>query len=187
MPYDVIVVGARCAGAPTAMLLAQRGYRVLLLDADRMPSDMPMSTHLIWQSGAARLDRWGLLDRVAQSNCPPIRHCAVDLGPIRLVGNPPGEDDIRDAYSPRRIVLDKILVDAAVAAGADLREATAVTELLRNGDEVTGIRATADDTLFEEHARMVVGADGRHSRVVRLAEAPSYNEVPPLQGTYFTY
>src|SRR5215472_14563100 len=51
MAYDAIIVGARCAGAPTAMLLARRGYKILLLDADRVPSDMPMSTHLIWQSG----------------------------------------------------------------------------------------------------------------------------------------
>jgi 2-polyprenyl-6-methoxyphenol hydroxylase-like FAD-dependent oxidoreductase len=185
--YDVIVVGARCAGAPTAMLLARRGHRVLLLDADRVPSDMPMSTHLVWQSGAARLHRWGLLDRVAQSNCPPVRHCAVDLGPIRLVGEPPGQDGILDAYSPRRVVLDRILADAAVAAGAELREATTVTDLLREGEAVTGVRATVAGTVFEERARMVIGADGRHSRVAQLVGAPSYNEAPPLQGTYFTY
>jgi 2-polyprenyl-6-methoxyphenol hydroxylase-like FAD-dependent oxidoreductase len=185
--YDVIVVGARCAGAPTAMLLAQRGHRVLLLDADRVPSDMPMSTHLVWQSGAARLHRWGLLDRVAQSNCPPVRHCAVDLGPVRLVGEPPGQDGILDAYSPRRVVLDRILADAAVAAGAELREATTVTDLLREGEAITGVRATVAGTVFEERARMVIGADGRHSRVAQVVGAPSYNEAPPLQGTYFTY
>jgi flavin-dependent dehydrogenase len=185
--YDVIVVGARCAGAPTAMLLAQRGCRVLLLDADRMPSDMPMSTHLIWQSGSARLHRWGLLDRIARSNCPPIRRCEVDLGPIRLVGEPPGQDSILDAYSPRRIILDKILVDAAVAAGAELRETTTVTDLLRDGDSITGVRATAAGTAFEAHARMTIGADGRHSRVAHLVGTTTYNDVPPLQGTYFTY
>jgi hypothetical protein len=76
-----------------------------------------MSTHLIWQSGAARLHRWDLLDRVAETNCPPIRRCEIDLRPITLVGEPSGEGGIFDAYSPRRIILDKILVDAAVAAG----------------------------------------------------------------------
>jgi flavin-dependent dehydrogenase len=178
MPYDVIVVGARCAGAPTAMLLARRGYRVLLLDADRLPSDMPMSTHLIWQSGAARLHRWGLLDRVAETNCPPIRRCEVDLGPITLVGEPPGEDSIFDAYSPRRIILDKILADAAVAAGVELREAATVTGLLREGELVVGIQATADGATYEEDARITIGADGRNSRVANLASAPSYNDVP---------
>src|SRR5262245_12447050 len=112
--YDAIVVGARCAGAPTAMLLARCGHRRLLLDADRFPSDMPMSTHLIWQSGAARLRRWGLLDAVAATDCPRIRRCDVDLGPITLVGEPPDQDGVLDAYSPRRTLLDQILVDAAV-------------------------------------------------------------------------
>jgi len=130
------------------MLLARRGYRILLLDEARLPSDMPMSTHLIWQSGAAHLHRWGLLDRIVGSNCPPIRRCEVDLGPIRLVGEPPSQDGILDAYSPRRIILDKILADAAVAAGAELREATTVTGLLRESESVTGIRATEMIQLF---------------------------------------
>jgi 2-polyprenyl-6-methoxyphenol hydroxylase-like FAD-dependent oxidoreductase len=169
------------------MLLARRGYRTLLLDADRLPSDMPMSTHLIWQSGAAHLHRWGLLDRVTESNCPPIRRCEVDLGPARLVGEPPSQDGILDAYAPRRIILDKILADAAVAAGAELREATTVTALLRDGESVTGIRAISDGTAFEEHARITIGADGRNSRVARVLGIPSYNDVPPLQGTYFGY
>jgi len=187
MSYDAIVVGARCAGAPTAMLLARRGYRILLLDAARVPSDMPMSTHFIWQSGAAHLHRWGLLDRIVGSNCPPVRRCEVDLGPIRLVGEPPGQNGILDAYSPRRIILDKILADAAVAAGAELREATTVTGLLREGESVIGIRATSDGTTFEERARITIGADGRNSRVARVLGIPSYNDVPPLQGTYFGY
>jgi flavin-dependent dehydrogenase len=187
MSYDAIVVGARCAGAPTAMLLARRGYRVLLLDSDRLPSDMPMSTHLIWQSGAAHLQHWGLLSRIAETNCPPIRRCEVDLGPIRLVGEPPGQNGIFDAYSPRRIILDKILMDAAVAAGVELREAATVTGLLCEDEAVIGVEATADGAAFEEHARITIGADGRNSRVANIVRAPSYNEVPPLQGTYFGY
>jgi flavin-dependent dehydrogenase len=169
------------------MLLARRGYRVLLLDADRLPSDMPMSTHLIWQSGAARLHHWGLLDRIIESNCPPIRRCEVDFGPIKLVGEPPGENGIVNAYAPRRIILDKILADAAVAAGAELRDAVTVKGLLRDDQAVVGIQATADSSPFEEHAHMIIGADGRNSRVANIVGAPSYNDVPPLQGTYFGY
>jgi 2-polyprenyl-6-methoxyphenol hydroxylase-like FAD-dependent oxidoreductase len=111
----------------------------------------------------------------------------VDLGPITLVGEPPGQDGILDAYSPRRIILDRILADAAVTAGAELREAVTVTGLLREGEAVTGIRATTDGTTFEEHARITIGADGRNSRVARVVGVPSYNDVPPLQGTYFGY
>src|SRR5436190_14545399 len=126
--YDVIVVGARCAGSPTAMLLARKGYRVLLVDKGTFPSDT-MSSHLIWQPGVARLERWGLLDRVVASNCPPITTWAYDFGPFALHGTPPPADGVAMAYAPRRTVLDKLLVDAAVEAGAELREAFAVQEV----------------------------------------------------------
>src|SRR5215213_7038852 len=86
--YDAIVVGARCAGSPTAMLLARKGYRVLLVDRSTFPSDMAMSTHLIWQAGVERLKRWGLLDELQASGCPPLTTCHLDLGPIALSGAP---------------------------------------------------------------------------------------------------
>src|SRR6187200_2221971 len=114
--YDAIVVGARCAGSPTAMLLARKGYRVLLLDRAGFPSDT-LSTHYIHQPGVARLKRWGLLDAIIASNCPPARRQAFDVGPFVLTGTPPPADGVAEAYAPRRKVLDQILVDAAVAAG----------------------------------------------------------------------
>ena len=77
--YDAIVVGARCAGSPTAMLLARRGYRVLLLDRARFPSDT-VSTHLIHAPGVAALDRWGLLDRLVATGCPAISTYCFDFG-----------------------------------------------------------------------------------------------------------
>jgi 2-polyprenyl-6-methoxyphenol hydroxylase-like FAD-dependent oxidoreductase len=86
--YDAIVVGARCAGSPTAMLLARKGYRVLLADRATFPSDT-ISTHIIWPAGVARLKRWGLLDKVAASNCPAIRKLTFDLGSFALTGSPP--------------------------------------------------------------------------------------------------
>src|SRR3954454_10783286 len=119
--YDTVVVGARCAGAPTAMLLARKGYRVLLVDRATFPSDV-ISTHVIHQTGVARLKRWGLLPRVAASNCPPIARVSFNLGPFTLSGSPPPADGVAEAYCPRRSVLDTILVEAAVAAGAELRE-----------------------------------------------------------------
>ena len=70
--YDAIVVGARCAGSPTAMLLARKGYRVLLLDKARFPGDT-LSVHYIHQPGVASLQRWGLLEGVVASHCPPVR------------------------------------------------------------------------------------------------------------------
>jgi 2-polyprenyl-6-methoxyphenol hydroxylase-like FAD-dependent oxidoreductase len=106
--YDAIIVGARCAGSPTAMLLARMGYRVLLLDRATFPSDT-MSTHVVHPRGVAALARWGLLDELVASGCPPIHTYAFDFGPFTLEGAP-GTDDSPVAYCPRRIVLDKLLV-----------------------------------------------------------------------------
>lgn len=185
--YDAIVVGARCAGSPTAMLLARKGYRVLLLDKATFPSDI-LSTHYIQQAGIARLKRWGLLDRLTASSCPPISMGTFDFGPFALTGVPPQADGIAEAYCPRRTVLDKILVDAAVAAGAELREGFPVEEVLMDDQRVTGIRGRArGGSSVTEQARIVIGADGRHSLVARTVQAPTYNEKPTLGCCYYTY
>ena len=185
--YDVIVVGARVAGSPTAMLLARQGYRVLLVDRATFPSDT-LSGHYIHQPGVARLARWGLLDRVVRSNCPPIRQATFDVGPFALRGSAPPADGIAAAYAPRRTVLDTILVDAAVAAGAELREGFATQEILVEDGRVRGIRGRANGgATVTERARIVVGADGRHSAVARAVGAPEYHTVPTLTCAYFTY
>jgi len=137
--FDAIVVGARCAGSPTAMLLARRGYRVLLVDRATFPSDT-ISTHWIWQYGMACLKRWGLLDRVLATNCPPFRTIGLDLGAFKLTGDPPAIDGAAEICVPRRTVLDKILLDAAADAGAEVREGFSVTGLMSSDGRVTGIR-----------------------------------------------
>jgi flavin-dependent dehydrogenase len=185
--YDVIVVGARCAGSPTAMLLARKGYRVLLLDKATFPSDI-MSTHYIHQPGIAQLKRWGLLDKVIASNCPPISKAALDFGPFALSGSPPPADGIGDAYCPRRTVLDKLLVDAAVEAGAELCEGFAVREILMNGERVTGIYGhNPGGAPITEQASIVIGADGMRSFVARTAQSPMYHTNPSLTCTYYSY
>jgi flavin-dependent dehydrogenase len=184
--YDAIVVGARCAGSPTAMLLARRGYRVLLVDRAKFPSDT-MSTHYIHHHGVARLDRWGLLDRVKASGCPPIRHFTIDFGEFALTGDPPPVNGIEDGYCPRRRVLDQMLVDAAVDAGAELRERFTVQDLVFDGDRVVGIRGSANGLSVVEKARIVIGADGLHSRVARAMQPREYYVRPSLEGAYYTY
>src|ERR1700732_1507299 len=125
--YDAIVVGARCAGAPVAMLLARAGHRVLLVDRATFPSDI-MSTHYIHQPGIARLARWGLLDAVLATNCPPIERIRLAAGSVapgggaRAQGAPTPYVDPAIALCPRRVVLDKILFDAAAQAGAEVRD-----------------------------------------------------------------
>ena len=186
--YDMIVVGARCAGAATAMLLARKGQRVLLVDRATFPSDVAMSTHLVWQAGAEKLHRWGVLEAVQASNCPPLDEVILDLGAFSLQGRPTPAGETRSAFAPRRLVLDKILVDAAVAAGVELRDDFSVTDLLRDGERVTGVVGDSGQSKgIREQAHMVVGADGSGSRVARSVAAAEYNPQPPAQGTYFSY
>jgi flavin-dependent dehydrogenase len=182
--YDAIVVGARCAGAPTAMLLARRGHRVLLVDRSKLPSDVLHSTLWIHQPGVQLLRDWGLLDQVIATGCPPIRTWHVEMGPLVFQGAPPpAEGGQVESYAPRRYLLDKLLADAAVAAGAELRDGVAVEELVQDGDRVTGIRTAAGI----EHARIVIGADGIHSRIAAAVGAPEYNVQPTKLAACYTY
>jgi flavin-dependent dehydrogenase len=187
MRYDVIIIGARCAGSPTAMLLARKGYRVLLVDRATFPSDI-LSSHFIHSPGVARLKKWGLLDQVAKSNCPAIYSTTADLGAFRLTGFPPPAGDVATAYCIRRKYLDKILVDAAAEAGAEVRERFTVRELIFEDQAVTGIRGqTRDGKIVVEKAGIVIGADGMHSIVARQVQAAAYNVMPPLTCNYYSY
>jgi len=185
--YDAIVVGARCAGAPTAMLLARKGYRVLVVDRASFPSDT-LSTHMIHAPGVAALSRWGLLDAVTATGCPPVETYSFDFGPFTITGNPRPRDGIATAYAPRRTVLDKILVDAANHAGAEVRERFTVDDVVVEDGTVVGIRGHGEggETVFER-ARVVIGADGRNSHVAKVVRPEQYNDKPMLQWSYYTY
>ena len=186
--YDAIVVGARCAGSPTAMLLARQGYRVLLLDKSTFPSDI-MSTHYIHQPGVAMLKRWGVLDALRATNCPPITKVTLTFGDVVFNPPPPPDDaPVQEAFCPRRTVLDKILVDAAVEAGAELREGFSVREIVMGGDRVTGVRGAAKGgATVTEEARIVIGADGMHSKVAAAVRPIEYDTKPTLSFAYYTY
>ena len=184
--YDAIVIGARCAGSPIAMLLARQGHKVLLVDKATFPSDT-ISTHLIHPTGMSHLRQWGLAERVIATNCPPIHTYAFDFGPVTITGSP-GTKDEPYSYAPRRTVLDKILVDAAAEAGAEIREAFTVEEILVEDGTVVGIRGhQRGGETVTERARIVIGADGRHSMVARTMKAEQYNERPELESSYYTY
>jgi flavin-dependent dehydrogenase len=185
--YDAIVIGARCAGSPTAMLLARRGYRVLMVDRASFPSDT-VSTHLLHTQAIAALRRWGLLDQVLATGCPAIETYAFDFGPFTIKGSSIPVDGSSTAYAPRRTLLDKILVDAADSAGVEVREQFTVEDIVFDGDTVVGIRGhDAGGASVVERARVVIGADGRNSHVVKALQPEQYNEKPALMWAYYTY
>lgn len=186
--YDAIVVGARCAGSSTAMLLARQGHRVLLVDRARLPSDKPVSTHLVVRSGGGALGRWGLLDRMIGLGAPPRPQLALDVGPIQVTSSSPDDGAATAMYAPRRYLFDKLLLDAAVAAGVEVRDEFSVRELVWADGRVVGIRGGGrGKPSIEERARIVVGADGIGSVVARGVGARCHHEVPTMTGTWWGY
>lgn len=185
--YDAIVVGARCAGAPTAMLLARAGYRVLVLDKSTYGSDT-LSSHLIHQPGVAALARWGLLEQVRASGCPPLQRTTYEVADIHIEGYARGASGQPMEFAPRRRVLDALLVDAAGSAGAEYRERCRVTGLLRDeAGRVIGVEGRQGSLTFTEHAHLVIGADGMRSTVAELVEAPHSVQDPLLTCAYYMY
>jgi 2-polyprenyl-6-methoxyphenol hydroxylase-like FAD-dependent oxidoreductase len=169
------------------MLLAQKGYRVLVVDHASFPSDT-LSTLWIHAPGIAALRRWGLLDEVVASGCPPIESATFDFGPVTISGTPRPTGGGSVAYAPRRTVLDAIRVDAARRAGAEVRERFTVEEIFVEDGEHVGLRGHEHGgRTVVERASVVVGADGRNSHVAKVAGASMYNEKPHLQWAYYTF
>ena len=181
--YDAIVIGTRVAGAPTAMLLARRGLKVLAVDRARFPSDT-LSTHQVQVPGVARLARWGLLERVDAAGTPATRRVRFDPGPVVLEGRCPEFEGVDALYSPRRTLLDTLLVDAAREAGAEVRERLRGRRApVRRTAASSGVRSGA----VRERARVVIGADGRHSLVAKAVRAAAYHALPARSIAYYTY
>jgi 2-polyprenyl-6-methoxyphenol hydroxylase-like FAD-dependent oxidoreductase len=158
-----------------------------LVDRAKFPSDT-LSTHVIHAPGVAALDRWGLLDTVLATGCPPIEHYSFDFGPIVIDGITRPVDGLTTAYAPRRTVLDRILVNAAAAAGATIREEFNVDDLIFQDGTVCGIRGHFRQGKQESlTARIVIGADGCGSHVAKVVRARSYQETPRLQWPFYTY
>jgi flavin-dependent dehydrogenase len=187
--WDIIVVGARCAGSAVGLLAARAGLRVLLIDKAHLPSDT-LSTHMIHESGIARMARWDpeLLARVRASGCPALTRSTTDLGHFAYEADHWPIDGNSAGYCPRRTVLDPILAQAAVDAGCHLRTDATMTAVIRDGDRVVGIRTeTRGGGRHEDTARLVVGADGRSSAVARAVGAREYDTKPTTTCTYYAY
>ena len=186
--YDVVVVGGRVAGASTAMLLARAGLRVGLVERAPYGSDTP-STHALMRAGVLQLSRWGLLDGVVAAGTPPVRSTEFHYkdGPTTRVSirRSAGVDAL---YAPRRTVLDPLLVDAAVAAGAELFASTTVTGLVHVGDRVAGVRVLSPQGLHRTlRARITIGADGIGSVVAAGARADVLHRGKAASAVLYRY
>ena len=170
--YDVVVVGARAAGAATAMLLARQGLRVLLVDRDRYGADT-LSTHALMRGSVLLMSQWGLLERIVAAGTPAIRQTKFHYGADTMTVTLKPTMGVEALFAPRRTVLDSALVDAAAEAGAEVRFGVTVTGLLRDRTgRVTGISGH-DRTGAAVTARswLTVGADGTKSVVARESGA----------------
>jgi flavin-dependent dehydrogenase len=185
---DVIVVGARCAGASTAIALARAGRSVIAVDRARFPADT-LSTHLLFAGGVAELQALGALERVEAVGAPRLPVATMTAGGMTVRAGYTPVDGIDYGMCVRRSGLDAALVDTARAAGADVREQTWVTRVLWDGRRAAGVRVRdADGHEQDLRAPLIVGADGRRSLVAHQAgavEAPrsSANE----RACYFVY
>lgn len=184
---DVVVVGARCAGAATAMLLARAGHDVVMVDRAAFPSDT-LSTHAIARGGVVQLQRWGLLDAVVASGAPEIRRVEFHAGDSPIVRTVKDRHGVDFLVAPRRHVLDPLLQSGAVAAGARLRTGATVTDVLRDpGGRAVGVAGRDDGGRFEIRARFVVGADGLRSRVARSVSARMVERRASNSATHYAY
>jgi flavin-dependent dehydrogenase len=178
--YDAVVVGARAAGAATAMLLARQGLRVLAVDRGAYGTDT-LSTHALMRAGVLQLARWGLLERIEAEGTPRVHrtvfHYPDDVVDIAVKPR----DGVPALFAPRRTVLDRVLVDAAVEAGAAVLHRVRLADLARaRGGRVEGVVLQDENgSTRSVRARIVIGADGIHSAVAPLVAAP-----PTRQGLH---
>lgn len=186
--FDVLVVGARCAGAATAMLMARHGLKVLAVDRGEYGADT-LSTHALMRGGVLQLARWGLLPRLAAGDAPPVTRTTFHYGDEALAIDIRPGAGVDALYAPRRTVLDAMLVDAARAAGAEIRHRHSLTGLARDDrGRVTGATLIDDrgETL-EVAAGLVVGADGIDSTVARLVQAPTLRRARHATAVFYGY
>jgi 2-polyprenyl-6-methoxyphenol hydroxylase-like FAD-dependent oxidoreductase len=172
MKVDAVVVGARCAGAATAMLLARGGARVVLVDKGAYGTDM-LSTHALMRGAVLQLDRWGVLPDIVASGTPPIRSTTFCYAESEATVPIEPKYGVTALYAPRRTLLDRLLVDAAFKSGVDIRYGVRVDDVkVDSRGRAIGISAVEGGRRREIDADIVIGADGLHSTIARQVRAP---------------
>jgi flavin-dependent dehydrogenase len=185
--FDVIIVGARCAGASLAVILARAGMKVAVIEQATFPK-MTLSSHLMEADGLDFLRRIGVLDTVRQTGARFMKQIDMRLNDLRVVRNWPLRfDDAGGAMFLRRHLLDSILAEAAMAAGADVRMGTKVVEVLWERQRASGVRIQRQGAEELLYAPLIVGADGRNSTVAYMCGSRKYNVTPNHRSYYFTF
>ena len=186
--YDVVIAGARCAGASTAMLLARQGLQVLVVDPTSRGSDT-LSTHALMRGGVLQLHRWGVLDAVRAAETPTIRTTTFHYGDEAVEVSIKERDGVDGLYAPRRTVLDAMLCDAALAAGAEVVHGHSVVDLLGAPEgHIRGAKiAGANKNVIDVAADLVIGADGVRSRVARILQAEPHYTVAHTTASIYGY
>src|SRR5688572_14162506 len=187
MKLDALIVGARCAGAATALLLARAGARVMLIDKGAYGSDA-LSTHALMRGAVLQLHRWGILPGIVAAGTPPVysttfSYCEQDV----TVAIEP-KFGVSALYAPRRALLDRILVDAAAQSGAEVKYRVRVDDVLvDSGGRVRGVTAASGGTRWSIEADLVIGADGLHSTIAQRVGAPAIVQGRHSTGVLYSY
>jgi flavin-dependent dehydrogenase len=185
--FDVVVVGARCAGAATALLIARAGGRVLIIDKGGYGSDTP-STHALMRGAVLQLRRWGVLPAIAAAGTPAIRSTTFSYPDREVTVAIEPKFGVSALYAPRRTVLDRALADAAADAGADLRYRCEVREVLFDArGRATGVVVQREGRIERIDADLVIGADGRHSTIARRVGAATRRQARHSTGVLYSY
>jgi 2-polyprenyl-6-methoxyphenol hydroxylase-like FAD-dependent oxidoreductase len=189
LKFDAIVVGARCAGATTALFLAKSGLNVLLVDRQRFPSDT-ISTHLMYANTLAIFKRLGVLEKVEKSGAPRLTHLVDDAEGIVIDGRYLPIEGLDYGLCLRRFKLDGILAQEAQShAGITFVENTVVQGLLEENGRVVGVKghSSKNGSKLEARSEIVIGADGRNSTIAKLVNAQYNNFLPSFCGFYYGY
>jgi flavin-dependent dehydrogenase len=185
--YDVVVVGARVAGAMTALHLARAGHTVLIVDRAGPPADT-LSTHSLMRTAVVQLHRAGLLTELAAVPTPAIRRMTLGFGDQVFSFDVRPEFGVDALYAPRRTVLDTLILSAASRAGVDVALGRAVTEIDRDeSGRVSGVTIGRGSDAVRVSTRYVVGADGRNSTVARLVGAADRHRAAPTAASVYSY
>jgi 2-polyprenyl-6-methoxyphenol hydroxylase-like FAD-dependent oxidoreductase len=188
MPYDVVIAGARVSGSATALLLARAGLRVLVVDPVERGRDT-LSTHALMRGAVLQLARWGLLDAVRASGAPRLARTTFHYGSEAVAVDIEPDSGVDGLYAPRRTVLDRILAEAAEAAGAEYRYGWAVAGLREspNGHVTHAVLRGVTGGVATVAADVVVGADGMRSKVARLVGARTTYTASHATGSIYGY